>query len=497
MAILPELWRNILPRTLICCVGGALVALLAKLVNLSTLGPMETLVTASFWVAAIMTVSFRGHVGRMLLWLLFLEATLQLYQLSIYKSVFIQYPIMRIGPTVLAGVLLFTCSGSHAIQRPFLYVVWIVCNIPALLSGFAQGYLDLTENFIFYALNVLYPLVFYYAVGCMEQAEMPTHILGDIISVPILLLSAIPIALIPFELYFRQTTNFASLQFGRSYSVLGTIILAWPILIGCFSYWGFLLRSFAIALFILIFVLSFSRGGAVFFFILLAGTMIISRRQRGSLMLDIIISIAIFWGISSIFEHKFFNDALWYWLLRFNMSSNIFPGISFNLNDFFLTGRYDIWEMAITLFKKSPLWGFGIGSTPLLLTNVTYGQLSYSGMHNLFLTVLTERGLVGLFGLLVLIGRIVYLVFNSRHLLVSRFLMGFSFFIFLAFANLTGAELFLNSIGSMNATITVYLFLLIGFLEYGIGAAQSDVPSQIMPATPQLPLDCHELPPQR
>ena len=76
-----------------------------------------------------------------------------------------------------------------------------------------------------------------------------------------------------------------------------------------------------------------------------------------------------------------------------------------------------------------------------------------------------------------ILGRIGYLIHASKHLLVSRKLMGSIFVIFLVFANGTGVELFLNSSRSMNATITVFLFLYIGYLEYGLSEARSRIPA--------------------
>jgi hypothetical protein len=47
--------------------------------------------------------------------------------------------------------------------------------------------------------------------------------------------------------------------------------------------------------------------------------------------------------------------------------------------------------------------------------------------------------------------------------------MASSFLVFLVYANATGVELFMNSTRSMNATVTVYLFVMVGFLEYWLG----------------------------
>lgn len=483
-SLLSEVQRQVLPRALISCAGGILLALLGRLVHVSVLGYAEMIVACSFWVAAFMIVTFRGHIGRMLLWLLLLETSLQLYQLSIYMAVRSEYPLLRLGPVFLGGTLLVICTSFRTSQRPILYVVWIACNLPALVSACIQGYLNSTDAFVFYGANSFYPLVFYYAAGCIGRTAMPQHILKDSISLSMPVLCSIPLLLMPVELSMRETTSVALLQFGRSYSVMGAILLTWPIWITSLGQMRLSLRLASMSLIFLVFLTSFSRGGLVILLAMLVGTSVLDRRKSSRFLKTLILVFFILLGCGLVFLPGWMGDAAHFWLLRLNIANNLSSGLHFTLDEFLQTDRYELWDIAVKLFKGSPLWGYGIGSSPFLNATATYNQFSFSGMHNLFLTVLVERGLIGLTGLLVLIGRVAYLISTSHCLPAPRTLVGFSFLMFLIFCNTTGVELFLNSTRSMNVTITVYLFLIIGFLEYRIGMEQTYIPRKTVRIVP-------------
>lgn len=480
-----ELVRQILPRAFASGLVGIVFAVLVSVFDFNALGLTEMVAAASFWAAAIMIVTFHGNVGRMLFWLLLLDASLALYQVSIYMVVMDDYVFLRLGPVVLAGTLFLTCSGGRAPQqRAFLYIIWVACNIPAFVSGSLQGYLSFDDAFIFFVVNVFYPLIFYYAMGRMQRDAMSPQVLRDSISVSVLVLCAIPLLLIPVELALRETESFASLQFGgRAYSVIGIVLLIWSIVVTNVLQWRPTQRFVAISLVVLVFATSFSRGAFIIFLIMLLGNFIFARKQIAKLSSGIIVVVMVFLVGAFLFSPKWLSEAGWFWLVRANMASNLATGVTFDAGEFFQTDRGEIWQYALTFFKDSPLWGYGIGSTPTLISAITHDDASYSGMHNLFLTVLVERGLIGLCGVLVLLGRIGYLIIHIKDLPAPRIFMAFSFVVFLLYANSTGVELFLNSTRSMNVTVTVYLFLLVGFLEYRVGMSRGYIQGQHVPAT--------------
>jgi len=480
-----ELAWQFLPRMIIAIMAGLFIGSLIDLAEFSELGYLNTVVASSFWAAAFMMGTFRGHAGRMLFWLLLLDSGLLLYQVSIYAAVKEGYVFLRLGPAILAGILFVTFSGGRAQQRPFLYFLWIACNLPSFVSGSLQGYLSFTDASLFFAVNVFYPLVFYYAIGCMVRTAMPLQVIWDSIAVSVLVLSCIPLLLIPVELSLRESESFASLQFGgRAYSVIGGILLMWPIVMANVIGWRPSQRLIAFGLIILVFATSFSRGAIAMLLLLLVGNLFLARRQRGRLFLTLGIISCILVAGAVLALPQWTRGAGWFWLARMNVGSELATGVFVDTGEFFEAGRGKIWQMAVALFKESPLWGYGIGSTPSLISNITFNEASYSGMHSLALTVLVERGLIGLCGVLVLIGRVGYLVLYSKTVPVSRGFMAYSFIIFLLFANSTGVELFLNSTRSMNVTVTVYLFLLIGFLEYGIGTSRPSIRKTNVPTRP-------------
>lgn len=475
--------RSVFLRLLIACIGGGGLGLLAKFADFSSLGYAETAFAVFFWVAALMVPTFKGHVDRATFWLLLMEASLALYQVSIYNVVFDDYIFFRLGPAILSGLLfVFTC-GERGQKSTFLYIAWITCNLPALIPSIFEGYMNVNKAMVIWSFNSLYPLVFYYAFDVMKRTSFPQQLLGEFISIAVLVMCFIPLLLIPVELTLRETSSFASLQFGgRAYSVFGAVILSFPVLLITLLRWPIFLRFMSIGLIFMLVATSFSRG-VIFIIILLGfGVVIFSNKQWRRLVKGFIVTALFLIFIGWLIKPEIIFDAGWFWLLRLNLSSNFSAGISLDTAAFIDAERLSIWEMASSLFADSPLWGHGIGTTPYLIRTATANQFSFSGMHNLALTVLVERGLIGFVGLFWLLFRIGYLIYFNKQLPFPRLLMAYSFILFLVFAHGTGVELFLNSTRSVNVTITVYLFLMIGYLEYQPDMARKDSSVAILSA---------------
>ncbi len=471
-----DLKRCFLPRFVIACILGTVLGFSAKIVGVSSLGYGEMALASSFWVAALMVATFKGHAGRMLFWLLLMEAGLALYQVSIYSVVMEHYIWVRIGPAILGGILFFATFRGYSQQSSSLYIVWIACNLPSLVSGATQGVMDPLNAIMFWAFNVLYPLVFYFAIGAMKRSDLPQQMLCDCISFAVLAMCFTPLVLIPIELMARQTANFAELQFGgRAYAVIGAIILTFPAILASTSRWRLLYRLLATILILMVFASSFSRGALITFLSLAIGIFAFGNVHRGKMLFGggatILFLIALGWLVMP----EVISAIAWFWLLRMNVVSNLTSGVSFDASSMVQSGRFEIWDIASSLSLDNPIWGFGIGSTPSLLFAASSGEFTYSGMHNMMLTVLVERGIFGLIGAFVILGRIGYLIYLSKNPQTSRMFMGYAFILFLIFANGTGVELFQNSTRSLNVTITVTLILVIGYLEYGLSKPiQSD-----------------------
>ena len=385
-ALVGELIYEVAPRASFALIGGALIGGVLAALGLSNLGMIETFVAASFWTAALMTATFRGNVGRMLFWVLLIDASLLIYQVSIHQFVLDEYKIVRLGPPVLAAGLLLLTGSSRTTGHRFVYITWILCNLPALFSGLTNEYLSLADTIVVVAFNTLYPLAIYYAVQCETHADERAF---DRISLSAIVLCIAPTALMPVELAARDSSSFASLQFGgRAYSVIGALYLLWPILVTRLTVWRPKLRALSIGAILLVFATSFSRGAMLSLFLMLTGTVIFAGKSRGKLVSGVLATGLVLLGIGSVLFQERLGEGVWFWLLRMNVASNLSNHMIFDVQEFLLTDRDSIWQLAVTFFGWSPLWGHGIGSTPVLLDTVTSGRIAFSGMHNFFLTVL-------------------------------------------------------------------------------------------------------------
>lgn len=72
-----------------------------------------------------------------------------------------------------------------------------------------------------------------------------------------------------------------------------------------------------------------------------------------------------------------------------------------------LTGRTDIWAASINAFWDRPIFGYGFGSTKVLLPEIyrTYWGFTVTQAHNLYIQTAVTLGLVGLFLVLTIIYR--------------------------------------------------------------------------------------------
>ncbi len=463
-----DVLEQFLPRALFTLFASVLLALPGELLGFNPMGLESMMITLFFWIGAIMIVTFQGHAGRMFFWLIMLDSGMALYQAGIYSTLAPEDVFLRVAPAVLAATLFVFNVKRRGLQNPFLYWAWLLCNLPSLASSAFNEFISLEVALTFFFLNVIYPLVFYYAINCMQKSSMPRQYLRASITLAVIAMCGISIILIPVELSARNSTSYSSLQFGgRAYALVGLLLLIWPVLVSNILDWRLFQRLFAFFLIMMVFVTSFSRGALLALFLLILGIFFAGKKyaikQLGAIALTV---LALVMG-AIIFLPQMVDDLSWFWLLRLNLANNLTTGLQANIGDVLgMSNRLDIWIIAIQLFIGNPLWGYGIGSTPFLVPKLTYYQFAYSGMHNLILTILVERGIVGLSGLLVLLGRIGYLITNSRTLFLPRTYLFYMVGIFLFFANTTGVEMFLNSNQIMNSSITVYMFLLIGFLEY-------------------------------
>lgn len=460
-----ELFTRIAPRAMLTVGAAALAATLATLLRISPFSFRASVVTATFWFGALMLVSFRRNVGRMLLWLILVDTTLAIYQVSIYSEVGNGYVLVRIGPVLLGGAILGAVCLTRRRGRSRIPSLWVACSVPALIP-LAQGSIPIADGFLLWGLCVLYPLSFYLAANVMRLEHPASDRLDSVIACGVIAACMVPLALLPLELSHRATGGVASLQVGaRSYTTLGIVFLLAPLLLHRLRGSSVRTRVLSLSAVLALFGMSFSRGALVSALLLLVGIFVLGRKLRSRLFLGLGASLVVLWQLVRWTYPQLMANVEQFWLLRTNIGSNASAETDFDLSQFLDSGRNEIWTFGVAAWENSLIWGHGIGSTPYLFKDATNGVLGYSGMHNLVLTVLAERGLFGFLGVLFLFGSITRLIFRSRGLSLTHSVVMFSFLVFLTFALTTGVELFLNSTRATNASVTVFLFLFLAFLE--------------------------------
>lgn len=463
-----EFKRIYIPKLLLVAVISLAFSLLIKLLGVVPLGFPQIVVTSFFWTAAFFVTVFKRHPFRGLFWLLMLEMGIALYQVAIYSAVLDGYVLLRVGPILLGGALYLFSARRTIKMNNYIYFFWVILNFPCLFFVLITNFKNPYDAVLYWIISVIYPLIFYYAASNMQLTcgKAYRDVLGDAISVGVLLLSVVPVVLIPMELSARDTDSMAALQFGgRAYSVIGIVILLCPLLIASISRWNLIARYGAGVIFLLLFASSFSRGAMTVVAMLLLGLFLLRRRQVKNGFVFILTILFVFLLFVQIYNPKIFTEAAWFWLIRLNFADNISGAVGIDSSAFLETGRENIWEYAVMIFERSPLFGHGIGSAPILLGEVSNGQMAFGSMHGLILTLLAERGLMGLGAAGLLFGRCFYLIIISKNDQIPRKFMFYALCAFLVFANGTGVELFLNSTRSLNATVTVSLFLLLSYLE--------------------------------
>lgn len=471
-------WLRVAPMLALRAVLAVLLGVAAGAANaildLSDLSFLETALLAGCVAAGLLTATLgRGLVA--LLWVLLLGGLTIFYQIVLYLEDPFAQPLIRLLPVVMPAFLLLLFYKGERRNMGSIVWIWIVCNIPAAISGSLNPDLEPAVTVIFLISNVLYPLIFYYAFRSVPLTPQHLQFAAQCLSIGILALAIAPLVLIPFEFSARGQASFAALQVGgRAYATIGAVFLIWPVLVTTVSRWRAPVAYLAFAVLALLVATSFSRGAIAGGFVL-ALAVALSRGRRISSLVNIVLVAVGLTIMMALFVPHWLEDLYRFWLLRANVATNSDPNlsVSFSVANFLSSGREDIWRVAVDAFMERPLMGHGIGSTSSIMMRYTDGEAQYGSMHNLFLTVAVERGILGVLATLLLFGRIVWILWTIKDLPGGRLLYLLSFAGFLLFANTTGVELFMNSSREMNMTLALYAFAYLGYLECQFAASGS------------------------
>jgi O-antigen ligase len=105
--------------------------------------------------------------------------------------------------------------------------------------------------------------------------------------------------------------------------------------------------------------------------------------------------------ISFVVINTFFKRSYWYFIgsLILTVLIVLYPPVNarltnvLNMSDHSLLARITLWGNAISDFKTSPL--FGIGTGGFLGSAIPYDSKIFNSSFNMFLTILTENGIIG------------------------------------------------------------------------------------------------------
>jgi O-antigen ligase len=449
------------------------ISSLIDILDASILPTRQLYAAVFFWTFALFTPTFGKKISLMFFWVLLLDSTMQLYQVALYPQ--IENKILRMGPIIISGLSLLLSIPHIRSSYVTLYSLWVLLHIPSLIGLYYHQFQSITEGLFIFFINVFFPLIFLYATEW--QIRSPNRYLNWELAIAICLffLAIVPLTLAPLELHYRDTSSLATLEYSRSYSVLGAAFLIWPIMFSISQKWNSIAKIAALLVLFLSFILSFSRGAALIGTILLTGTVLISSLKSPKFFLTVIGTLIVLALIANFFLEDWVDEALWFWLLRLNIARNDTSTLSFDFSESLDSGRNELWEMGLQLFKANPIMGIGIGSTPMVFSELSNGEYSFGGFHSLFLTVLVERGIFGFLALMYLLWQICRQLLKLPSKSQSKRVAIFSFGCFLLFANLTGVELFINSSRTLNVDITIFLLLFLAYLTYSPIAHEMEI----------------------
>ncbi|MFC0525534.1 O-antigen ligase family protein [Pontibacillus salicampi] len=187
-------------------------------------------------------------------------------------------------------------------------------------------------------------------------------------------------------------------------------------------------------------VLTFSRGGLLILLVIFLVYFLLNHpAQKGRLLLSAFSLFTIVLGISKVLGFKVIS-----------ILQNRFQDFSKDGG----SGRFELWERAWAFFESSPL--FGIGASNFTNYNVfKYGDNLV--VHNTFLEVLTESGVIGLFVYGMFVFAVLFQIIQNKFHLKYPFL-------FLTFIGFMLQMMFLSLI--VNDMFLFFLAILSTYFSY-------------------------------
>jgi len=363
-------------------------------------------------------------------------------------QLFVRFLTLDMNVMMLADMIcvaLISLGFSRLITRDILFLLTGVSIAQTLLTAgiYYPNPLYLIHHIVLY---ILFPFLL-----AQSYARYDLSVFVKMGILAALSLAAMNIIVMPLELMLRGgIANLYKLQFsGRAYELNAVLLLSMTLAaIGVRRANG----PLSLALLITSSV-SFSRGAVA----VAAAVLTLNWRRHFRLLFSYKgMFLAVFLALAT---YNFLSSQTYeamnvYWTARLNFAYG--ASMSSNMDNFLYGfGRESIWSIGLREIAERPFLGSGIATTSFYISEVTDGRYSYSGYHNLTITILAERGIfVGaLFLMLVL--------FILARLVLGRNWQSLTYFGgFLIFAHVTGNEFVLHSLNVRNANVLFFLFLL-------------------------------------
>lgn len=271
----------------------------------------------------------------------------------------------------------------------FLFII-ISPNLPGIIAG--------AFTLILFTL----PLYFFYLNLLAKYPAFPADLERSLCLI-FLILAVGTFGLVFFGAQYKGASNLlVTRNISDTNVTMAYFILLWPfaMLYTRRIRYALALITLLILLFVLVVILSFSRGAVFIVLPYLLSSLLIMTNWKRVLLFAVLGIVAgeAFGSLTNLLN----ADLTYSWQLRFTDFHTVGPALR-KIQE--ASGRAEIRRIAYRLFLENPLYGHGTGSFELL-------GPGYREAHSMFFTVLAEQGLIGMLYLYGLVAALWHCLFK-------------------------------------------------------------------------------------
>ena len=430
-------------------------------VSIEFVNAISILVLLCFVLAPLLQLTVTNFYDSFF-WLLIVNSVLSVYCLALYMSSLNNF-LLIIFPMFLSSSIFLIQYRKIISFRSAISIILFFLSVPSIYSSISSDLVTIDRNLAYIFYSFFLPLIFYLGIREIKDFTQSQNIICFTFIITII----ISLVLVPIELLARglSYSSISSIEIaGRSYSLLAALIIIAPIFFDWISKQSKFLKLVFLFLILLSILISFSRGVFIFCLLALIPVLIINGIKRPKILVfSFLIILLLLLTVLFFRENEVIAEIIRFWSVRLNIYDNITGIYSFDISSILSSsGRLDLWKNADYWFSQNMLFGYGIGSTPELLVESTGIRFGFGGMHNQWLTILVERGIIGFLALIVL-----WLMYIYKILQLSKeklFYM-YCFFLYFAYAHSTGIELLVLSSKDFNSHTLIYFLMMLAHIE--------------------------------